>query len=425
LEVGIVKTSLRYLALFAAAAAAPLLSAAQATKADPKAILDWTQFRGPKRDGISPETGLLKQWPAAGPALAWKATGIGVGKSSVCASGKFVFTTGEAMGKCQLVCIGAVDGKVLWKLPFGSSFDNNQAGPGPSSTPATDGNLVIAIGSNGEMICAQAATGRQVWTAKMQGLGANQPGFGFCESPLIDGNFVLVSPGGSVTALSKLNGKQVWKSKKLKGETDYSSLGIAEMGKVKQYLVMTSKSAAGVLATNGAVLWEGDYTGEAQGRPMVPTPVYDNGTVFIAAGYGVGCKGFKVAVKGAQIVFQDAFEGKQLEVHHGGMIAHDGHVYGLHDQGTLRCIKLETGEMVWQGRATGKGSIAMADGHLYCRGEDGSVALVEASPAGFKEKGRFTPPERGSGRTWAHPAISGGKLYLREGDSLFAYNVKE
>jgi len=404
-------------------AGAPLLLAFQATKTDPKAAsLDWNQFRGARRDAQSAETGLLKQWPTSGPAVAWKATGIGTGFSSICHSGKSVFTTGEADGKCLLVAVAVADGKVLWKLPIGGPFTEQQGGQGPRSTPATDGNVVIGIAPGGDIVCAQAATGRVVWQKNMKNFGASQPGFGFVESPFIDGNFVLVSPGGTVVALSKANGATAWQSKKLKGSTDYSSLSVAEMGKIKQYLVMTEKSVAGILATSGAILWEGDFPGD---RAVVPTPVYANGIVFVSAGYGVGCKAFRVALQGGQMKAAEAYASTQFQIHHGGMVLVGEHVYGLHDQGTLKCVELATGKPTWQDRSVGKGSIAYADGHLYCRGESGAVSLVEANPAEYKMKGSFTPAEKNGSKCWAHPAVSGGKLFIREGDTLTAYNIKE
>jgi outer membrane protein assembly factor BamB len=425
LENGIVKLSTlvrSLLLLLAASGAAPLLFAFQAGKTDAKAILDWNQFRGPKRNAQSSDVGLLKQWPAGGPPLAWKATGIGQGFSSVCHFGKVVFTMGEADNKCLLVAISAADGKILWKLPVGSPFTEQQGGTGPRSTPATDGTVVICVAPTGEITAARVADGRMVWQKNMKNFGASMPGFGFVESPYIDGNLVLLSPGSSVIALNKLNGATVWQSKRLKGSTDYSSLSVAEMGRIKQYLVMTDKSVAGVLATSGAILWEGDFPGD---RAVVPTPVYSNGIVFVAAGYGVGCKAFKVGLAGDRMIAQEAYAGTQFQIHHGGMVLVNEHVYGLHDQGTLRCIELATGKQTWQDRSVGKGSIAYADGHLYCRGESGSVSLVEANPNEYKVKGSFTPPERNGSKTWAHPAVSGGKLFLREQDVLLAYNLKE
>lgn len=424
LEAGIVKLSRisrSALLLLAAAGSAPLLFAAQAGKTDPKS-LDWNQFRGPKRNAQSPDTGLLKQWPSGGPPLAWKAAGIGAGFSSVCVTGTRVFTMGEMDGKTHLIALNVADGKLVWKLPFGAPYTEQQGGQGPRSTPATDGTIVVAVAPNGEMVCARVADGRVVWQKNMKDFGASMPGFGFVESPFLDGPLLLISPGSTVAALNKLNGQLAWKSRKLKGATDYSSLSVAEMGKIRQYLVMTDKSVAGILASNGTLLWEGDYPGD---RAVVPTPVYHNGIVFVAAGYGVGCKGFKVELAGNQIRFQEVYASKEFQIHHGGMVLVGDHVYGLHDQGTLRCIEIATGKVVWQDRGVGKGSTIFADGHLICRGEGGAVALVEASPAAYKEKGRFTPPVAIGGKCWAHPAVSGGKLYLREQDALYCYNIKE
>lgn len=398
-----------------------LLLAVQAGKSETKAV-EWTQFRGPARNAHSPDTGLLKEWPASGPPLAWKVSNLGVGFSSICHSKTRVFTLGEENGKCHLMALNEADGKLLWKLPFGGAVTDQQGGPGPRSTPATDGNVVVAVAPTGEIVCVQAATGRQLWLKHMErDFGANRPGFHFVESPMIDGNFVLLSPNGTVVAISKVNGQQVWRSKKLKGSTDYSSLSIAEMGRVKQYLVMTDKSVAGVLATTGALLWEGDFPGD---RAVVPTPVYENGIVFVAAGYGVGCKAFKVAIAGNQIRAEEAYANTQFQIHHGGMLLSEGHVYGLSDQGTARCVELATGKVVWNERSVGKGAVVYADGHIIGRSEGGAVALFEASPAGYKEKGRFTPPDPKSGKVWSHPAVSGGKLYLREQESLYVYNLK-
>ncbi len=403
-----------------AALASPL--PAQQSKAEPKA-LDWTQFRGPRRDAQSSDTGLLKQWPSGGPPLAWKATGIGIGFSSVCHAKNRLYTLGEDGGKCNLVALNAADGKLAWKLPIGGTVTDAQGGPGPRSTPATDGNVVVAVAPTGEIVCVQAATGRPLWQKHLErDFGASRPGFHFVESPMIDGHLVLLSPGGTVVALSKLNGQTAWRSKKLKGSTDYSSLSIGELGKVKQYLVMTDKSVAGLLATNGTILWEGDFPGD---RAVVPTPVYYNGMVFVAAGYGVGCKMFNVALAGNQVRFQEAYANTNFQIHHGGMVQVDGHVYGLHDQGTARCVNIMTGEVAWQDRSVGKGAVIYADGHIIGRSEQGGVAMWEASPAGYKEKGRFTPPETNGGKCWAHPAVSGGLLFLREQGSLFAYNLAD
>jgi outer membrane protein assembly factor BamB len=422
LENGIVKLSRIALAalLIASADHSPTLSA-QAGKTTEKG-LDWNQFRGPNRDAHSPETGLLHEWPSSGPTLAWKTAGLGVGFSSVSAWGPHVFTMGEVDNKCYLLALNTADGKVAWKLPMGGAVKDTQGGPGPRSTPATDGTIVVGVAPTGEIACARVADGRPVWQKNMKEFGGNAGGWHFSESPMLDGNLVVLSPGGTIVALNKLNGGTAWKSKKFKGESNcYTSLGIAELGKVRVYMLMTMDTVAGVLATNGSVLWEGTFPGKTA---VAATPVYGNGVVFAAAGYGVGCKAYNVALAGAQIRFADAYTGTQLQIHHGGMVAVGDHVYGLHDGGALKCIELKTGKEAWSDRSVGKGSIAFADGHLICRGEGGAVALVEAKPEAFKEKGRFTPPTTNGGKCWAHPAISGGKLYLREQDILYCYDIK-
>jgi outer membrane protein assembly factor BamB len=422
LENGIVRIAhLIFVGLLAALVGAPPLVTAQQSKKEAPG-LDWNQFRGPNRDAHSADTGLLQEWPKEGPPLAWKVSGLGVGFSSVAVSGAHAFTAGEVDKKATLFAINVADGKILWKLPFGNAVTDGQGGPGPRSTPATDGQIVVTIGGAGEIVCARVADGKVVWQKNMKDFGGGEGGWHFSESPLLDGNNIVISPGGTVTALAKATGAPVWKSKKIKWDNNtYTSIGIAEMGKVRQYLVMSMNSVAGIMPATGAVLWEGEFPGKTA---VAATPVYGNGVVLAAAGYGVGCKAYNVAIAGAQVVAKDAYAGVQFQIHHGGMVAVGDYVYGLHDQGSLKCIELKTGKEAWADRCVGKGSIAYADGHLYCRGEGGGVALVEAKPDAFKEKGRFTPPTTGGNKCWAHPSISGGKLYLREQDVLYCYDIK-
>lgn len=408
-------------ALLVALVGAPPLLTAQAGKTAEKS-LDWNQFRGPNRDAHSPDTGLLTEWPKEGPTLAWKVSGLGVGFSSVAISGTHAFTTGEVDKKATLFAINVPDGKILWKLPFGAAITDTQGGPGPRSTPATDGTLVVTIGGAGEIVCARVADGRIVWQKNMKDFGGGEGGWHFSESPLMDGNSIVISPGGTVTALAKATGAPMWKSKKIKWDNNtYTSIGIAEIGKVRQYLVMSMTTVAGIMPATGAVLWESEFPGKTA---VAATPVYGNGVVLAAAGYTVGCKGYSVSIVGGQVQCKDAYAGPQFQIHHGGMVAVGDYAYGLHDGGTLKCLELKTGKEMWSDRCVGKGSIAFADGHLYCRGEEGGVALVEAKPDAYKENGRFTPPTTNGKKCWAHPAISGGKLYLREQDALYCYDVK-
>ncbi len=411
------------LSLFAA-----LLLLPQASKTADTKALDWNQFRGPNRDGVSSDTGLLAQWPSAGPAQAWKATGIGIGYSSVCVAGNRVFTLGEAGGKCNLVALSAADGKILWKLPIGGPAPNQQKGDGPASTPASDGAIVVALAPTGELVGVQAATGRQVWGNNIERMGGQRPNFYWNESPLLDGNIVAVTPGGSggVVALLKTSGQRAWQAK-VKGEAHYTSLAVAEIGGIRQFVALTTETVSGIAARTGALAWTAEpaWRKEAglQVNAVAASPVYKDGIVVVSAGYNAGHSAFRVAGAGGRFQIQEAYKGKELESHHGGMVIVGDHVYGANDT-ALICMELKTGKVAWQDRCVGKGSIAAADGHLIVRGEGGGVALVEASPAAYKEKGRFTLAKSGGVNAWAYPVVSGGKLYLRDWENLYCYDLK-
>jgi len=283
--------------------------------------------------------------------------------------------------------------------------------------------MVVTIGQCGEIVAAQAATGRLLWKADMKEFGGSRPGWWFSESPLLDGAMIVFkAPGGSTTvvAVNKTTGKKIWQSKGLKGGGDYSSIAIAEMGKVRQYIVMTQKSCAGIMPTTGAILWESDFPGQTA---QVPTPVYHDGMVFSCCGYGVGCKAYKIALAGNAIQVSTAYENKDMVNHTGGVVVVGGHVYGA-DENSVKCIELKTGKVVWSDRSVGKGATTYADGHIIVRGQDGTVALIEAKPDGYKERGRFKQPDRSSVTAWAYPVVFGGKLYLRDEDHLFCYDVK-
>jgi outer membrane protein assembly factor BamB len=395
---------------------------------------DWYQWRGPNRDGISPDKGLLKQWPAGGPPLAWKATGLGTGYSSVSICGDRIFTMGDVGDRCKLLALGLADGKILWTADVGKPGGNR--GAGPRSTPATDGTLVFALGQHGELLCAEAATGKEVWRKSfVSDFGGKAPGWFYSESPLLDGNTVVCTPGGSrgaVVALEKASGKTVWQSQEFKDGAQYASLVPTDLGGVRQYVVFTMESVAGIAAKDGKLLWRADRQGKTA---ICATPILREGLIFVSSAYNVGCNAFQVTAANGQFKAEEVYSGKQMMNHHGGMILVGDHAYGLGD-GHLKCLEIKTGKVVWQDRCVGKGSIAYADGRLICRGEGGGmakaganakpseVALVEASPAGYKELGRFSLERVGGDGAWAHPVVFGGKLYIRDWDDLFCYDVK-
>ncbi len=408
-------------ALCLLAATATLLPAQQGKKSE-ASTLDWNQFRGPNRDGISADTGLLKDWPGSGPAQVWKASNIGVGYSSVCISGNKVFTMGESGGKTHLIALNVADGKPLWQLEVGEAGDPGNQGAGPRSTPATDGTLVFGLSQKGELVCAQAAKGQLVWKNTMEKFGGRTPGWGWSESPLLDGAQLVISPGSSnaaVVALNKMNGATLWQAK-VKGEAHYTSLAIADIGGLRQYLYFNNQSVAGIVSKTGALAWSVDRSGQTA---IASTPVYKDGIVFVSSGYGVGHNAFRVQGAGGRFQAQEIYKGKELENHHGGMVVVGDHVYGCNNQ-ALVCVELKTGKVAWQDRCVGKGSVIVADGNLIVRGEGGGVALVEANPAAYKEHGKFNLPKSGGNGAWANPVVYGGHLYLREWDNLYCYDLK-
>jgi outer membrane protein assembly factor BamB len=405
-------------------ALAPALAQTAKGKADEKG-LEWNQWRGPKRDGLSPDTGLLKEWPASGPALAWKATGIGEGFSGVSFAGNKIFTMGDVGGECCLIALD-LTGKKLWATPVGKPGGGGGY-PGPRCTPATDGSLVYALGQHGDLVCADAAAGKVVWKKNLASDfgGRMMSGWGYSESPLLDGANLICMPGGSkgtVLALNKATGAPVWQSKDLTDAAPYTSVVPVDFGGVHQYVVLTDQSVAGIAAANGQVLWKAPRPGKTA---VITTPIFKDGFLFVSSAYGVGHTGFKVAGSGGKFQCEEIYAGKDMENHHGGLILVGDHVYGM-DGRAMKCIELKTGKVVWQNRAVGKGAIAYADGHFVIRGETGpgTIALVEASPEAYKEKGRFDQPDRSDKNSWPHPVIFGGKLYIRDQDVLLCYNVK-
>jgi len=406
--------------------ALPLLGAGPAPDSD------WSQWKGPKRDGLSPDTGLLKEWPAGGPPLTWKATGIGTGFSSVSIHDGKIYTMGEANNAFNLIALNAADGKILWTTKISDlpekTVKNERDYPGPRGTPCTDGSLVITLAPYGELLCVDAATGKEKWkkhAGKDFGAGGRSDWM-YAESPLLDGDNVVFSPGGSkgtVAALKKATGDPVWQSSEFTDAACYSSLTPAEIGGKKQYLILTANHVAGIESSTGKLLWKIERKGKVA---VIPDPVYKDDIVFVSSGYGLGCNGYKVTGGADGFKVEEVYSGPQIINHHGGVLLVGEHLYELDDKNKLKCAEIKTGKVVWEDPSVGKGSIAFADGHLIVRSEKkpGTIALVEATPTGYKEKGRFDQPDRSKTAAWAHMVVFGGKLYIRDMDVLLCYDVK-
>lgn len=393
---------------------------------------DWPTWRGANRDGLSSDTGLLKQWPSEGPPLAWKATGIGRGYSSVSVYGDRLFTMGDVSDTCTLIALNVADGKVAWTARVGRPHTDEQY-PGPRATPSTDGTIVLTLGPNGELVCVEAATGKERWRKDLpKDFGGKVGSWKYSESPLLDGDHVVVTAGGkqgTVLALKKETGEKVWQSTEFTDGAEYSSLVPVEISGVRQYLTLTKPHIAGIAAKDGKLLWMADRPLAAKTPAVVPTPIYQDGIVFTTSGYGVGCNAFKITPEGDRFKAEEVYAGKQVQCIHGGVIRVGEHLYLLDDSRNFKCVELKSGKEVWKDRSVGSaGSVAYADGHFVCRSDrgkgKGTVALVEATPEGYKEKGRFEPPDQSDKSSWSHPVLAGGKLYLRDQDVLLCYDVK-
>jgi outer membrane protein assembly factor BamB len=390
---------------------------------------DWPQWRGPNHDGISTETGLLKDWPEGGPKLAWEVKGLGAGYSSVSVFGDRIYSAGDKGEESFVEALNLSDGKPVWLAKLGKSGAVGQPQfEGPRATPTTDGELVFAVSQWGDMVCLRADNGKEVWRKDYtRDFGGARPFWGYAESPLIDRDKVVVTPGGSQGALVALNtktGAVIWQSKEFTDAAHYASLISVEAGGVRQYIQLTPASVAGIAASDGKLLWKAPRKGQVA---VIPMPIYDDGFVYVTSGYGSGCNLFKVTAESGTFTAEQVYANKVMVNHHGGVVKIGDCVYGYSESKGWTCQDFKTGEAKWQDKEKlGKGSITYADGRLYLRQEDkkGTVSLIEASVEGYHEHGRFDQPDRSGKNSWPHPVIAGGKLYLRDQDVLLCYNVK-
>ncbi len=389
---------------------------------------DWPQWRGPERTDIGSETGLLDEWPEGGPKRVWLYRNAGVGYAGPAIVDGRLYTMGTRDDVPVIFALDAKTGKEIWVQEFGTETFENGWGDGPRGTPTVDGKVLYALSGGGMLVCARTTDGKIVWQKSMGELGGKPPSWGYSESPLVDGPLVVVTPGGSkgaIAALDKKTGALRWQSKDFTDGAQYSSLIIAKHNGSRQYIQLTMKSVVGVDAQNGDVLWETDWPGRTA---VIPTPIFDDGHVYITSGYGVGCSLFKI---GAGNRVESVYRNKVMKNQHGGVILLDGHLYGYSDGVGWACQEFKTGELVWnEKRAFRKGSVAYADGKLFLVDKDyGNVALIDATTKGWKERGSFkldpqTELRKPRGKIWTHPVILDGLMYLRDQDLIYCYDVK-
>ena len=300
----------------------------------------------------------------------------------------------------------------------------NGMGDGPRGTPTVDNDRVYVEGGNGDLSCLEAATGKTLWHVNLRNdFGGNQPGWGYSESPLVAGNLVIVTPGGkggTLLALDKLTGKEVWRSKEVTEGAHYSSPVLATIDGIEQIVQFANQSVLAVAVADGKPLWR--YTAPANGTANCCAPIVEDNFVFASSGYGTGGGLAKILPAGSTQQAEEVYFEKKMACHHGGMVKYGDYLYSA-AAGTLICMDFKTGKIAWQDRAAGKGSLCVADGMLYILGENHDVVLAEATPEAYRERGRFKVESHGQ-RAWAHPIVTGGQFYIRDQQSLTAYDVR-
>ena len=415
---------------------APLLLLATIARAD-----DWPQWRGPNRDGTSAETGLIQDWTENPPQLVWMIDGLGRGYASVSVVDGRLYTTGNFDGGQGVVAVDASSGEVLWRKTITAEVPGHKY-EGSRCTPTVDGDRLYVVTSDGEIACLNAADGEIIWKREFQKdwQGRMMSGWGFSESPLVDGDGVLCTPGGRdamLVCLDKQTGEEVWRAAvpEFQGSggkqgAGYSSIVATEAAGVRQYVQLVGAGVIGVRADDGKFLW--GYGRVANGTANIPTPIVTGDYVFASTGYKTGAALLKLSPDGEGIKADEVYflSADTFQNHHGQMILHDGFIYAgnQHGNGFPICLELETGNVAWGGKIRGPGggsaAITLVDEQLIFRYQDGTLALIEATPDEYRLHGTIQP-EFQEDRSWAHPVVSGGLLFLREQDKLMCYDLRE
>jgi outer membrane protein assembly factor BamB len=388
----------------------------------PPAAADWPQWQGPDRTGISKETGLMKEWPSSGPPVVWSAQNLGNGYGSMAVAGDRIFLQGMVGGNSTVFALNRADGKAVWSKALGRAESNDQ-GPGPRGTPTVDGDRLYVLTENGDLACLKT-DGTAVWQRNiLKDFGGRQLRWLISESPLVDGPHVIVSPGGSgagMVKLDKMTGKTVWTSKDLSDPAGYSSPIVADVGGVRTYLTFTAGAGVGVRASDGKLMFR--YPNAANNVANITTPIFSDNKVFFTSAYDTGGGLVDLTAQNGELKAKEVYFTRNMKNHHGGVVLVGGYLYGFNDS-ILTCLEFATGKQMWRDRSVGKGSVTYADGNLYIQGENNVVGLAEASASGYKEKGRFQIADKGL-PSWAHPVVSGARLYVRNQDTLSAYDIK-
>ena len=383
---------------------------------------DWPQWRGRNRDGIGVEKGLLKSWPKSGPPRAWHATGAGEGYSSFSVSGGKLYTLGARGGTEYVMAFDEATGKKLWEVANGRRFGNDR-GDGPRGTPTISGSQLYAYGASGDLSALDAATGKVIWKVNvLEKFGGSNITWGLSESPLVWQDRVIVNAGGrgaSIVALNRKDGSVLWQTGN--DEAGYSSAIIHTVEGVPQAIVFTASRGMAVDARDGRRLWA--YEKVSNQTANIATPIARGNKVFLSSDYGTGAALLELSSPGAGAInAREVYFTREMRNHHASSVLIGDHLYGFSGN-ILTAMQFDNGQVAWRDRSVGKGSVIFADERLYLYSEGGVVGLAEANPTGYREHGRFQL-QTGSLPTWTHPVVANGKLFLRDQDSIYAYDVR-
>ena len=383
---------------------------------------DWPQWRGPDRTGVSQETGLAQEWPASGPPVVWSAPGLGAGYGAVAIKGTRIFVQGLRSNQSMLHSLNRADGKYLWSKNLGRGGSNDR-GSGPRGTPTIDGDRVYALTEAGDLWCVRE-DGTEVWHRNiLREFSGSNISWLVSESPLVDGDRVIVTPGGrnaGIVALDKMTGKTIWTAKELNDDAGYASVMVVEVEGVRAYTTFTGSAAVGVRASDGKLMWR--YPAAANGTANIATPVVHQNKVFYTSDYGTGGGLVTLQAQNGELSAKEVYFTREMRNHHGGVVLVNGTMYGFSGS-ILHALDFATGKFLWRDRSVGKGAVTYAGNRLYLLSENNVVGLAEVTPKGYVEKGRFEIADQGL-PSWAHPVVAGGRLYIRNQNILAAYDVR-
>lgn len=400
-----------------------------ASSSDAQEAGEWHSFHGMDRTNKSAETGLLKTWPENGPALKWTASGLGEGYSSVSIADGNIYTSGTKSGETFVYCLD-LNGSLVWERPNGKAWSTQMSHAssytGSRSTPTYDNGIVYHLGETGRLAAFHAKTGEELWFSDlMNRFNVSETEYGYSESVMIDGDHLYVRPAGKTgfqVCLNKSNSELIWANNEIPGVEGYSSPVLMEFGSHKQLINASSDGYYSVDTKTGELLWFVNWKNR-NGLNVPDVIVHDN-YVFISSGYGIGCMLIKLTIEDETIVTEKVWQSELMDNHHGGVIFHNGYLYGsgTNSRGWF-CLDFMTGKQMWKAEGHGKGSLTYAEEMLYTLDERGIMKLVPATPDSSSTAGEFEVPEGGKGMYWAHPVVCEKTLYIRHADKLFAYSI--